>query len=263
MSRRGECEASECERPVRKLRWCSTHYQRFVKHGDANIVTRLQPDRDSYDDLIRRGITRAGECLLSNASKSSNGYRFTRVKQKTYLLHRVSYEKWHGPIPDGHVVDHMCHNEAAARGECDGREDCIHKACVNPAHLRAVTSSVNTTASPLYWASTGRWQKEKTHCPQRHPYSEENTYIYLGRRSCRICATVRDKKVREEEKATRHARGLKKTGPKLRSHCFRNHELTPENTYSAPSTGERACKECRRASALKAEAKKKALRENG
>lgn len=27
----------------------------------------------------------------------------------------------------------------------------------------------------------------KTHCPQGHPYSEENTYVYDGRRSCRTC----------------------------------------------------------------------------
>lgn len=43
-------------------------------------------------------------------------------------------------------------------------------------------------------AHGGHWQVNKTHCPQGHPYDEENTYINpsTGGRSCRICTRVRN-----------------------------------------------------------------------
>lgn len=33
--------------------------------------------------------------------------------------------------------------------------------------------------------------EQKTHCPKGHPYDEENTYLYRGRRNCRRCAIAR------------------------------------------------------------------------
>jgi len=34
----------------------------------------------------------------------------------------------------------------------------------------------------------GQRQKEKTHCPSGHPYSDSNTFISQGSRRCRNCA---------------------------------------------------------------------------
>jgi hypothetical protein len=36
-------------------------------------------------------------------------------------------------------------------------------------------------------------------------------------------------------------------GKRTRTHCFKGHELTKENTYTVPSTGHRYCKTCKRA----------------
>lgn len=46
---------------------------------------------------------------------------------KVFRAHRVAYELFIGPIPEGLVLDHLCHN----------------RWCVNPEHLEAVTNHVN------------------------------------------------------------------------------------------------------------------------
>jgi hypothetical protein len=48
-------------------------------------------------------------------------------KVKTFQVHRVSYMTFKGEIPEGYEVDHTCRNTY----------------CINPAHLEAVTPTVN------------------------------------------------------------------------------------------------------------------------
>ena len=57
-----------------------------------------------------------------------NGYGRTRANGRTYMVHRFFWERTHGPVPNGLVLDHLCGN----------------RACVNPEHLEVVTKGVNT-----------------------------------------------------------------------------------------------------------------------
>lgn len=98
-------------------------------------------------------------------------------------VHRVMYETFVGPIPDGLDVDHACHDPAS----CHPKEatDCPHRACCNPAHLEAVTRKENLRRGGTIAAR----RAATTHCPQGHPYDEENTLTDKeGRRSCKACA---------------------------------------------------------------------------
>lgn len=55
------------------------------------------------------------------------------VDGKNVAAHRFAFFYWHGPIPDGLVVDHVCNN----------------KKCVRPEHLRAITWRENLDRSPV------------------------------------------------------------------------------------------------------------------
>ena len=98
-------------------------------------------------------------------------------------LQQAVYDCFIGPIPEARQIDHRCHTDDLT---CDGGRACLHRRCGNPAHLEAVTGSENNRRSRSF---TSRNQA-KTHCPKRHPYDAENTYVSGGRRYCIACYTA-------------------------------------------------------------------------
>lgn len=92
------------------------------------------------------------------------------------MAHRVAYEWLVGPIPVGLDLGHVCHDQDAS---CPGGL-CMHRRCVNPAHLRPMTRAEN--------CANGRHNASRTHCPRGHAYDEANTYVTpSGYRQCRTC----------------------------------------------------------------------------
>jgi len=111
------------------------------------------------------------------------GYGQVRVDHRLHKVHRFSYELHNGPIPAGRVIDHACHNNS----DCTD-VPCLHRRCVNPRHLEAVSQSLNTERG-----RSGSHNSSKTHCPQGHEYTQENTAPqHNGRgRRCRACNNAR------------------------------------------------------------------------
>jgi hypothetical protein len=108
-------------------------------------------------------------CWEWTAGKSSDGYAMMYLEGKMIYSHRWSYEYYNTAIPSKYIIDHLCRV----------------RHCVNPNHLEAVTSKENTRRgdhSRMGWNN-----KEKTHCPNNHEYSKENTYI--KNKKYRVCAT--------------------------------------------------------------------------
>jgi len=84
------------------------------------------------DRFIRR-VDRSGgpeACWPWGGGKIRTGYGHLKVKGRTVLAHRVAYEVWAGPIPEG---KHVLHN-------CPGGDN---PACCNPAHLWLGTQADN------------------------------------------------------------------------------------------------------------------------
>jgi hypothetical protein len=92
-------------------------------------------------------------CWLWRGTITVDGYGYAGGRS----VHRLAYRLFVGPIPDGLTVDHVCHNRDLT---CPGAWECLHKRCVNPSHLEAVTRAENTRRAhrggprPRH---TGRW----------------------------------------------------------------------------------------------------------
>lgn len=87
----------------------------------------------NFDDLYQAGEPH--ECWNWSGTLY-NGYGSFGAMN----AHRWAYIRANGPVAKGIDIDHLCHSTAA---DCQGGAGCLHRSCVNPAHLEAVPHSEN------------------------------------------------------------------------------------------------------------------------
>jgi hypothetical protein len=78
------------------------------------------------------------ECWLWTGYIDLDGYGRFNVDGKRRRAHQISFELFHGLVPAGHVIDHLCRV----------------RRCINPKHLEAVTPRENLKRGESWWGKT-------------------------------------------------------------------------------------------------------------
>lgn len=114
------CMALDCEAPRNSNGLCAAHYQRLRGSGRLTPPSRVERLVESY-------AVDANGCWLWQAAPDAAGYGRISIGNQVRYAHRVSYETFIGPIPDGLTIDHLCRI----------------RRCINPTHLEPVTLAEN------------------------------------------------------------------------------------------------------------------------
>lgn len=178
------CSIAGCGNVRRARGLCSTHWNRWRRHGDPNKTIHIQGD-DTARFLSHVTSSSDSGCWEWTGSRNWCGYGGFKTTSSHTGAHRWSYEKWIGPIEDGLTIDHLCRN----------------RACVNPAHMEQVTMRENVLRGDTFAARN----HNKTHCIAGHEFSAGNTYRRKSRpnqRQCRECNRLRMEKIRRLRRAS-------------------------------------------------------------
>lgn len=187
-----ECAVDGCSDEVKSRGYCVRHYRKWQRHGDplhgkSISKSRRLPRSAPIDERfwIKVDVRGPNECWLWLGGITVHGYgvfRGTEVREVfgTELAHRIAWLLDGRDLDSDLTLDHLC----------------FTRLCVNAQHIEQVTQAINTIRADGFAAAN----KAKTHCPSRHPYSADNTYVPPngGARVCREC-------VRERQRAY-HAR---------------------------------------------------------
>lgn len=128
------------------------------------------------------------ECWPWTGAVTGKGYGKISLAYRHRNAHRVAFELWHGPIPDGLLVCHRCDN----------------RPCCNPAHLFVGTAKDNAEDM----MAKGRWKRPpatvvlSSACPNGHPYVDGSwARAKEGHRTCRVCQRDAKRRWRARKRA--------------------------------------------------------------
>lgn len=120
------CTFPGCTRPLNAAGFCSGHRAQ-LKSGKPLAPLRMHLSGSLSERIEARTHRTESGCWDWTGATNDRGYGQLRVAGKHLYAHRAAFEIRNGPIADGLVIDHICHNAS----------------CVNPDHLQAVSVQQN------------------------------------------------------------------------------------------------------------------------
>lgn len=189
------CQFPGCVKPTESKRrrgLCRGHRTQEDRGQPLRPLLKRRPSGTppviEYDESPCPRPDLKGPCHIFRGGKR-DGYGQVYLNGKIVSVHVYVWSLVKGsPVDEGMEVDHQCRV----------------RPCCNVDHLREVTHQVNCTENIV--GHMGQVHREKTHCPQGHPYDENNTYILprSGSRLCRECRRVRNRNtIRKRENGRR------------------------------------------------------------
>jgi hypothetical protein len=149
-------------------------------------------ERPSIEKLAEKiFIEGEGDCWIWKGSIANTGYGIIQVykgwnrdkgrsEYKIFSLHRLTYEMFKGPIPDGLVVNHLCEI----------------RSCCNPLHLEVCTIGENVRYSKNFRGGA----PIQPRCKRGHPMKGKNLIHSGKRRACRMCQRRYEREYSERQK---------------------------------------------------------------
>jgi hypothetical protein len=159
---------------IRPRRYCGN-----VCAKAARADSRPLPER-----LMATGQRTGTGCLLWTAGCHKPGYGAIKLQGRQLKVHRVSYETFVGPIPDGHQVQHLCEHHYAPG-------DFTYRRCFEPTHLTTGTHPANMQAM----VESGRVATGDRNARSRHPErTARGERVPLAKLTAEQVATIRQRR---------------------------------------------------------------------
>lgn len=181
-----KCGVDDCPRAARIKGYCNRHYKNF--HRTGNPVPLHERPLEVRLREVGWMVTESG-CWEWKGHRDDAGYgtfQASRLGFESTRAHRVMYEHFVGPIPDGLLVRHTCDNPP----------------CVNPDHLIPGTALDNA----LDMIERGRhWTQNRTHCTNGHdlrlPGATRRVRVKRGNQNrCRECDRECKRRIRQRQR---------------------------------------------------------------
>jgi hypothetical protein len=221
---------------VKKVMLCSGCYWRQKRHGtlDYRRLPKGSTALERFEFYVVRSTDPDGCWIWGgavNTREAGRDYGYIWDGSRKMLAHRWSYEHFVRPIPDGLEIDHTCETPR----------------CVRPDHLEAVSHPVNVKRGRRWPVNPDVPRSERVKPDVNRPNCPRCGEPYIiydnGEKRCRACSNAQARDWWMRTHGTGEGTGARN---REKTHCSKNHEYTPENTYVDPKTGTRDCKICRK-----------------